>query len=193
MRTLLLGPNVPKRGNALSRAMGRVALWLMRWRMVGEVPDRNQFVLIGAPHSSNWDFAVGMGAMFALGIRISFLVKKAAYVIGLKSIIDWLGGLPVDRKASHGVVEGIAHRFKDGKALILALAPEGTRKRVSRWREGFYHIAHEAGVPIQVVGFDNERRELNFGPFLEPSGDLNADLQRMRDWCARFKRRDELG
>jgi len=168
-------------------------LRLARWRVVGKLPDRRKFILIASPHSSNWDFFLGMGVMFALGIRLSFLIKKAAYVVGLKTIIDWLGGLPVDRKAAHGVVDAIVEKFQSRQNLILALAPEGTRTRVAHWRAGFYHIAVRAGVPIVVAGIDNQRREFNFGLVVDPSGDLQADLKRMRDWCARFKRRDQLG
>lgn len=174
---LILGPRVPIRGTRFSRWLGRTAFGGFGWRFAGAMPNVDKAVAIVAPHTSNWDFVVGVAAMFALGIRVAFLGKHTLFRWPLGPLMRWLGGISVDRRASAGVVADSVRMFAERDHLILALAPEGTRQPVERWRTGFYWVAHRAGVPIVPIAFDWDRRRILFGDPVAPSGDLGADLR----------------
>jgi 1-acyl-sn-glycerol-3-phosphate acyltransferase len=161
--------------------MGRVLWSLTGWRFSGEVPDTSKTVVIVAPHTSNWDFPIGVVAMFALGVKVAFLGKHTLFRWPLGPIMRWLGGISVDRRSSRGVVQQIVDTFNDHDRLFLALTPEGTRGKVDQWRTGFYHMAHEAGVPILPVSFDWGRRRIAFHAPVVASGDLERDLPVIRE------------
>lgn len=148
--------------------------------MVGSFPDLPKFVLIAAPHTSNWDFPLGIMSVYASGFRVSFLGKDTLFRPPMGWVMRWLGGTPVDRSAAHGVVHQSAAAIKAADRFILALAPEGTRKRVTEWRTGFYRIAERAGVPIVLGFFDYAKREVGFGPTIWPSGNLEQDLDEIQ-------------
>ena len=172
-----VGPEVPRRGWRAGRVLGRWALAAARWRVVGEIPDLAKAVIIVAPHTSNWDFPVGVAAMLALDLELRFLGKHTLFEGPLAPLMRRLGGIPVDR--SHpgaGVVEEMAARFKAADRLLLALSPEGTRSTVDQWKTGFYRIAAAAEVPVASAALDWGRREIRFGPVVAPSGDLEGDL-----------------
>ena len=175
-----LGPSVPQRGNAFSRAVGRRLWSISGWQFSGEVPDVPKSVMIVAPHTSNWDFLVGVIAMFALGLRVSFLGKHTLFRWPLGPIMRWLGGIAVDRRSSQGVVQQIVDALQGAEQLFLTLTPEGTRGSVSKWRSGFYHMAHEAEVPIIPVSFDYGQRRITFHEPVHVSGNLERDLPGIR-------------
>lgn len=137
-------------------------------------------VIIAAPHTTNWDFVVGIAGKLALGLRILWLGKDSLFRFPLGAIMRCLGGLPVDRTSSHDVVGTIVREFEARESLILALAPEGTRGRVERWRTGFYHIARGARVPIVTVALNWQTRALQLGAPFTTTGDVDADLQELR-------------
>ena len=171
---------VPREGSALSRAIGRFGLQCLGWRMEGEFPNAAKLVAIVAPHSSNWDFVVGLLAKYAIGVRASFLAKHTLFRWPFGALFRHWGGIPVVRDSSHDVVEQTVAEFARRDTLVLAIAPEGTRKPVTRWRTGFYHIAHGARVPILVVALDWGRKTVRFGPTLHTTSDVEADLGRLR-------------
>jgi 1-acyl-sn-glycerol-3-phosphate acyltransferase len=175
-----LGPNVPRRGNAFSRGVGRLGLGLLAFRIEGPVPDVARVVLIVAPHTSNWDFVVGLFAKLALGLRARFIAKHTLFRGPFGSFLRWLGGMPVDRKMPGGIVESAIETMRAADRLFLVLTPEGTRSKVPAWRSGFYRIAHGAGVPILPVAFDYRKRRVAFQPLFTPSGDYEADLPALR-------------
>jgi 1-acyl-sn-glycerol-3-phosphate acyltransferase len=144
------------------------------------MPDIAKAVVIVAPHTSNWDFIVGVTAKFALGLDISWLGKHTVFRRPTGGLMRWLGGIPVDRRQAQGVVRQCVEEFQRRSRLLLGLSPEGTRSQVQRWRTGFYHIALGAGVPIVLVSFDYARRVIGLGPVVEPSGRLDEDLERMQ-------------
>jgi 1-acyl-sn-glycerol-3-phosphate acyltransferase len=164
----------------LARTFGRVALALLRWRIEGELPDRAKFVIIAAPHTSNWDFIVGISAKFALGIEVAWLGKHTLFRGPLSAILRYWGGIPVDRSVSQRIVPQIVDTFRQRKAFVLAVAPEGTRKRVPDWRTGFWYIAHGAGVPVVPVAFDWPNRTIRIHPAMETTGDVHADVGSLR-------------
>lgn len=179
VNTPRLAASIPRRGNRLTAAVGRVLLGAFGWSFSGSIPDVQKAVIIVAPHTSNIDFFVGVAAMFALGIRVTFLGKHTLFFWPLGPVMRWLGGIPVDRRGSSGVVDATVALFRARESLILALAPEGTRSSVSRWKTGFYHVAREAAVPIVPVALDYRDRTVRLGPRFDPTGDLEADLARL--------------
>jgi len=178
-RLPIVPPSLPRRGNAFWRALGRMLLALGGWRVEGEFPDRPKLVVIVAPHTSNWDFLVGISAVWALGLRVRFLGKHTLFRPPLGWLMRWLGGTPVIRETPQGAVAQAAAMIAQEPTMVLGLAPAGTRTREAPWRSGFWHIAHAARTPILPVAFDGERRAIRlFAPF-ETSGDYDADLARL--------------
>jgi len=180
LKVPVLPKAVPSRGNWLSAALGRWTLALAGWRFEGNFPDTPKSVLVVAPHTSNWDFPVGIGAMYALRLRVAFLAKDSLFRPPFGAFLRWWGGVPVDRSAAHGVVEQSAQVMKQRQHLYLVVAPEGTRRKVARWKSGFYRIAHAAGVPLVPVAFDYRARVVHLMPPFEPTGDYEADLPRIQ-------------
>lgn len=175
-----LPPSIPRRGNAFTRLLGLAALAAAGWRMEGEFPDRPKLLAIVAPHTSNWDFALGIAAVYALGLRVRFLGKHTLFNPWLGRLMRWLGGTPVIRHAPQGAVGQVVEVLRREPAIFLAVTPAGTRTIGAPWRSGFYHMAHAARVPILPIAFDAERRAIRlFAPF-ETSGDYAADLPRLR-------------
>lgn len=171
-----LGPAVPRRGNAISRAIGRATLGAGGWKFEGTFPDERKFVIIVAPHTSNWDFIVGVGALFSIGFRISFLGKHTLFKGPLGIFMRWLGGIPVERSVKRDRVAEAVGEFNSADKLILAVAPEGTRKLVKEWKTGFYHVAHGAHVPIVPVAFDYGTKTIRLDPPFWTTGDVDADI-----------------
>ncbi|HET7729591.1 MAG TPA: lysophospholipid acyltransferase family protein [Usitatibacter sp.] len=166
---------MPRRGNRPLVFVGRLALSLMRFRVEGEVPDLPKFVIAVAPHTSNWDFVVGAAAMFALDLRLAFIGKHTLFRGPLGAVMRWMGGIPVDRSSPHGVVAQSLEAFRAMDRRVLAIAPEGTRKRVARFKTGFLHIARGAGVPVVLAALDWGNRRIRLGPTFVPSEDLEAE------------------
>lgn len=178
-RVPLLPPAIPRRGNAFSRLLGNTLLALGGWRMEGEFPDRPKLLAIVAPHTSNWDFVLGIAAVYALGLDLRFLAKHTLFNPWIGWLMRWFGGTPVNREAPHGLVAQVVELFEREPAVFLAVTPAGTRRRGTPWKSGFYHMAHAARVPILPFAFDGERRAIRiFAPF-ETSGDYGADLPRL--------------
>ncbi len=141
------------------------------------MPNVAKGVVIVAPHTSNWDFFVGITAMFALGVRFSWLGKCIVFRQPLGILMRWLGGIPVDRSAPSGVVDQVIQSITEADTMLLALSPEGTRKTTSRWRSGFWHIARGSRVPIIPVYFDFHERIIGLTPVFEPGDEIAHDLE----------------
>lgn len=174
------GDRLPRRGNRLSRALARLVLAALGWRIAGGLPNVPRMVLIGAPHTSNWDFVIGIATAWALNVRVAWLGKQELFRRPFGPLFRWLDGIPVDRSVSSGLVGQTVAVLRGRERFMLALSPEGTRKAVSRWKTGFYHIAMGTDAPIVLVTFDRARRVIHLGPAVTPGGDLDADLVRIR-------------
>jgi 1-acyl-sn-glycerol-3-phosphate acyltransferase len=170
-----LPPNVPRRDRRLLQRLGRTGMRLLRWRVTGEFPDLRKFVIIVAPHTSNWDFVVGLACDLALDLDAVWLAKHTIFVGPFGRWLKSLGGIPVVRSASHNVVSQVAAEFARRDQMILAIAPEGTRSKVEAWKSGYWHIARAAGVPIVPVGFDFVRRAAVIGPLRYTTDSLEED------------------
>jgi len=175
-----LPPRLPRRGNALSKALARGLLALFGWRVDGEFPDRPKMVAIVAPHTSNWDFIVGILMVFALGLRVRFLGKHTLFNPWIGWLMRWFGGTPVIRDTPQGAVADAAEMIAREERILLAITPAGTRRRGTPWRSGFYNIAQTANVPILPAAFDYGRRSLRLFPVFEPTGNYEADLARLQ-------------
>lgn len=177
-----LGPRVPRRGNAFSRALGRALLRLFGWRAVGDPPDATHFIVSAAPHTSNLDGLLFLITTFAVGLDLHWIGKHTLFNGFWGGMLRWMGGVGIDRRQPGGMVEQVAQQFRARPNLVLVIAPEGTRSRTEQWKSGFYRMAQAADVPI-VLGFmDYASKRVGFGPALRPSGDFEADLQRMADF-----------
>ncbi|OFW65692.1 MAG: hypothetical protein A2Z12_06795 [Actinobacteria bacterium RBG_16_68_21] len=164
----------------IGQRLWRGVLRVFGWRLVGEFPYPRRFIVIGAPHTSNWDFPLGMLAARGFGLKISFIGKASLFRRPFGWFFRWFGGIPVDRSQPTGVVEQAAAAFDGGIDRILVIAPEGTRSRTDTWRSGFYHIARAAGVAIIPAAIDADRREVRVGAPIESTGDVVADMDRVR-------------
>lgn len=189
---LALPPNAPRMPrNRFIESLGRAILRAFGWRMVGGFPDISKAVVIAAPHSSNWDGLLGFGAKFGMGVKLSILGKDALIRIPLLGrILRWQGVIPVDRSAPHGVVGQAAQAIRDADRMWYAIAPEGTRRWVERWKPGFWHIARNAGVPVIPAYFDYANKVIGIGPPFELSDDMQADIARIQRWYKPYKGRN---
>ncbi|WP_411340729.1 lysophospholipid acyltransferase family protein [Sphingopyxis sp. J-6] len=162
-----------------ARAVRRLLLLLYRlrgWKAVGEVPEPRRFVLIAAPHTSNWDFVNFLGLTADKGIRPHFMAKLSLFRWPLGGFIRQMGGVAVDRRNSGQVVQQMVDEFARRAEFMLTVAPEGTRGKAAKWRTGFYQIALAAKVPMVVGMMDYRTRTGGLGPLIWPTGDFRADM-----------------
>jgi 1-acyl-sn-glycerol-3-phosphate acyltransferase len=175
---------LPLRGNRFSRALAGFLFLLFGWRVAGTLPNLPKMVIIGAPHTSNWDFPLAMTLIFYLGVHLNWMAKKEFFVAPVAGLWRWLGGVPIDRQAANGVVGQTVEAIQQRAKIVLAIAPEGTRSKVARWRTGFYYIAHNANIPIVPVLVDYGRKTLTITEPFTPTGDVEADIPLLQ---ARYK------
>jgi 1-acyl-sn-glycerol-3-phosphate acyltransferase len=153
--------------------------WFYRsgWSISGTLPPDRKFVIMGASHTSNWDFLVFLGAVHAVGRQIRFIGKHSLFRWPMGGFMRALGGVPVDRSAPQDLVSQIVDQFNAHDDFILVIAPEGTRSFTTSWKSGFYQIALKAGVPILAAGPDYPTRRGVFGPVIRPTGNYQADMR----------------
>ena len=166
--------------NWLERLIRRLLLaWFRRggWSIAGTLPPDPKFVIMGASHTSNWDFLVFLGAVQALRRKVHFIGKHSLFRWPMGGFMRALGGIPVDRGARQDLVGQVVAQFDAHDDFILVVAPEGTRSRTTDWKTGFYQIALKAGVPIVAAGPDFPTRRGVFGPVIRPTGDYAADMR----------------
>ena len=175
VRVPALPPNVPRRRKRFLERVGRLGMRLLGWRVEGQFPDLPKFVIIVAPHTSNWDFICALFCDLALDLEAAFLAKHTIFIGPFGRWLKSLGGIPVVRSASHNVVSDVAAEFARRDRMVLAIAPEGTRRKVETWKSGYWHIARAAGVPIVPVGLDFARRAAVVGPLYHPTESLEID------------------
>ena len=170
-------PNPPL--NFLERLIWRLLVaWYdwSGWKPSGKFPSDRKFVLMGASHTSNWDFLVFLGTVKAMGRQVRFIGKHSLFKWPMGDFMRALGGVPVDRSSPQDLVSQIVDQFDSHKDFVLVVAPEGTRSATARWRTGFYQIALKAGVPIVCAGPDYPSKRGVIGPIIHPTGDMEADL-----------------
>lgn len=179
-----IGPRVPRRGGRVSRRIVCAIFKLTGWRFEGEIEDEPRFVLIGGPHTSNWDFVLAMAVVFGLGLRCRWIGKHTIFRWPLASLLRWAGGIPVNRTRPGRLVPDVVDMFDAHDAFVVGLSPEGTRSRVSTWKTGFHRIAHGAGVPVMPAYIDASRRIVGFAPMVRLTDDRDADIRRLQAFFA---------
>jgi len=164
------------------KAFARLVLRLARWHTVGEVPSSG--ILVGAPHTSYWDWVAMLLLMWSGGVPPRVLIKAEVMRTPLGPLLRANGGISLDRANPGAVVRDLVAEAKSGKPFLLIIAAEGTRKKVDYWKSGFYRIAQEAGLPISMGFIDGPTRTVGFGPTLMPTGDVVADMDVVRAFYA---------
>lgn len=155
----------------------RAIMGLVGWRVTGKLPDLPKFVLIGAPHTSNWDFILFLGVIFTLRADVRFMGKIELFRPPHGWFFRYCGGVPVDRKKSTGLVDQMVDAANQADRFILTIAPEGTRHHVAEWKRGFHHIAKGAGIPIVMAVVDGKHKEVRIGQVFQPTDDIEADMK----------------
>ena len=175
-----LGPAIPRAHSALASAFGRLMLGLSGWRVEGGFPDVPKMMIIVAPHTSNWDFPVGLMAKFSLRLGCGYIAKQSLFWWPLGVFLRAMGGIAIDRSAASDIVAQTAREYASRRQLALVITPEGTRSRVDRWKSGFHRIAKAAGVPIVLAVFDYREKVVRLGPWISPTDDYDADLRELQ-------------
>lgn len=180
---------IPTNEAEISSKIGLMVLNILGWHITGQLPQKSKFVVAVAPHTSNWDFVVGIAAMLAMNLRIRFLGKKAIFIWPFKSLLKRWGGIAIDRNSKHGVVGQMVQQFTHREQFILALAPEGTRSKTKEWKSGFLQIAYQANVPVVPVSLDFAQKQIKFNPAIDISENIDLELSNFkklfRDVCAK--------
>lgn len=162
--------------------IGRTGLRLAGWQVKGSAPQTPRYVLVAAPHTSNWDFVLLLAAGMALGIRPHWVGKHTLFRPPFGALARALRGIPVDRRASSNMVAQLAAQFARRERLVLTMPPEGTRGRAPYWKSGFYRVSLAAGVPMVLSYVDFTTKTAAIGPLLMPTGDLRADMDVVRSF-----------
>jgi 1-acyl-sn-glycerol-3-phosphate acyltransferase len=160
--------------------LARILMRLTGWRIEGKLPDIPKFVLIGAPHTSNWDFILFLGVIFSLRANVHFMGKAELFRFPVGWFFRYCGGVPVERKKSTGLVEQMVKVCNESEQFVLTIAPEGTRHYVSEWKMGFYHIARGAGIPLVMAIVDGRHKAVRIGQVFHPTGDMEADMKAIK-------------
>ena len=191
-------PKKPDRKSSLlSRVVWRLLRAVYRWKgytLENHPPKLDKFILVGAPHTSNWDFIYFAGAVQEVGISPRFIGKHTLFNWPMTRFMYDIGGMPINRSSPRGYVNAVVDQVKAADDIALVIAPEGSRSSDGRWRSGFYHIATGADVPIVCAWVDEETGRAGFSEAIEPSGDFHADLKKIAAFyrehmphCPRFE------
>lgn len=162
------------------RFLSNSIMRLAGWRVEGNLPDLPKYIIIGAPHTSNWDFLLFLGVIFRLKADVRYMGKAELFRNPFGWFFYWCGGIPVDRKKSTGLVEQMVEACNKSERFVLTIAPEGTRHYVSEWKMGFYHIAKMAGIPLAMAIVDGKRKSMVVGQVYHLTNDMEADLKAIK-------------
>jgi 1-acyl-sn-glycerol-3-phosphate acyltransferase len=175
--------------------LGKFYLGLFGWTLEGQKPPCKKYLILAAPHTSNWDVPVMLAMAYVYGVPVSWIGKHSLFRGVLGPLMRMLGGVPVDRRAAHNAVRQLVDEFNRRDELCLLITPEGTRGRAEYWKSGFYHIAREARVPIVLGLLDFKRKVGGLYEAIEATGDLRADMDRIRAFYqgARGKHPESFG
>ncbi|QDL52861.1 1-acyl-sn-glycerol-3-phosphate acyltransferase [Rhodoferax aquaticus] len=175
--------------NTVLRAFSIFFLKVTGWKVEGTLPpDGHKCVLIAAPHTSNWDLPYTLMVAFALRLHIYWMGKEQLFKPGVRSLMMWLGGIPVRRESANNLVAASAQAIVAAQGpLMLVVPPEGTRSKTRYWKTGFYYIALGAKVPIVMAYMDYEKKISGLGPSFMPTGDIAADMVAIKAFYAPFK------
>lgn len=160
--------------------LSKLILKLAGWKTEGKLPALKKFVVVVAPHTSNWDYVIGRLFYFSMGIKAKIMIKKELFFFPLGLILKSIGGIPVERLRKTDIVQRMAQKIINSEEYILTITPEGTRSKVTEWKKGFHKIARSAGVPILPGYFDYKRKVVGIGEPFFPSDDEDADMKKIK-------------
>ncbi len=160
---------------------------LAGWKVVGQYPEGlKKFVVVAAPHTSNWDFLYARAALFILGIPVRFTIKKEIMKFPLSLLLKTLGAITIDRTPGQdkkvSMVQEMIKLFNQRKKLVVLVTPEGTRGRAEKWKTGFYYVAVGAEVPLVLCYLDYKNKCAGVGPIFYPTGDIDSDIEAIKDF-----------
>ena len=164
------------------RIIANLILRMVGWRVDGKLPDLPKYILIGAPHTSNWDFMLFLGVIFHLKANVRFMGKAELFRNPFGWFFYWCGGVPVDRKKPTGLVEQMVDACNQSERFVLTIAPEGTRHYVSEWKMGFYHIAKSAGIPLVMAIVDGKKKTVHVGQVFHPTENMAEDIKAIKEY-----------
>ncbi|MDC3261696.1 lysophospholipid acyltransferase family protein [bacterium] len=167
--------------SSILRVISKIILKIIRWRVVGSLPDKQRkYVLVVAPHTSNWDFILFVLAVSVLRLKPSVLIKSTLFVGPLGWFLRYCGAIPVNRTQANSLVNYIASIYEERDEFVLIITPEGTRSANPNWKRGFHHVATTAEVPILVVYVDSNIKTIGIEGLMEPTDDVDADIGQLK-------------
>jgi Acyltransferase len=167
-------------GRSWTARLCRAMVHCMGWRLIMDLPAVDKVVVVFYPHTSNWDFVLGLLTIFGLGLPVTWAGKDSLFRWPFTGLWTRLGGIPINRREHTGFVAQMAAEFARRKRMMLAIAPEGTRRRTDNWKSGFYRVALAARVPLGLAFIDFKAKEVGVGGLLEPTGDVAVDFAALR-------------
>jgi len=159
------------------RFISLTLLKLLGWQLDVQLPKTSRYVLIGYPHTSNWDFVLGMLAKWSMNMPLNWVAKHSMFWGPFKPMFIAMGGVPLNREKTSGFIQKNIELFEQREHFVLGIMPEGTRSKTDRWKTGFYYIANGANVPIALAYLDYKNKKLGIGKVIETSGDIEADFE----------------
>ena len=172
----------------ISQWIGRAVLKSMGWKVAGSIPNEKRILIVAAPHTSNWDFVIGMGALLGLNAKIRWIGKHSLFQPGIAWFFRWLGGIPVNRKNPASLIEDVSNMIKKDRGLMIGVAPEGTRKKINRWKTGFLRIAKTTQSKILFISIDAPSKTIKIASTLfTPTEDKENDLEFVKSYFRNFK------
>tara|TARA_B100000405_G_scaffold209258_1_gene147445 strand:+ start:71 stop:661 length:591 start_codon:yes stop_codon:yes gene_type:complete len=172
----------------ISQWIGRAVLKSMGWKVAGSIPNEKKILIVAAPHTSNWDFVIGMGALLGLNAKIRWIGKHTLFKPGISWFFRWLGGIPVNRKNPASLIEDVSNMIKKDRGLMIGVAPEGTRKKINRWKTGFLRIAKTTQSKILFISIDAPSKTIKIANTLfTPTEDKENDLEFVKSYFRNFK------
>lgn len=157
-------------------------LKLLGWKLDERAPDISRYVMIAYPHTSNWDFVLGMLAKWGMGLPVNWVAKHSMFWGPFRPMFIAMGGVPLNREKTTGFIQKNVELFAQRENFILGLMPEGTRSKTDHWKTGFYHIAHGANVPIALAYLDYKNKVIGIGDVMKATGDICTDFEIIKDF-----------
>lgn len=165
------------------KMISKFIFWLCGWKVVGDVPkELGKFIMIAAPHTSNWDLLYARGAFYIMDINVRYTIKKELFFFPLGWFLRAMGGIPIDRKSKSNMIDKMIALYDDYDELCILITPEATRSHSKEWKKGFYHIANGANIPISLGYLDYKKKHAGVGPLITPSGDYEKDIKVIKDF-----------
>jgi len=178
----IISPAAPRMGNTLTRAIGGGLLKLFGWKVEGQLPNEAKVILVGEPHTSNWDFILIMCAAQSVGFRMSYIMKKEAFFWPLGGFFKWMGGLPIERKKGQDSLSQIVQHIEANVRIFLAITPSGSRSPKDKYKSGYLRLAKNLDIPLFLIGLHAPTKSIVLDQLIDVAGDINAQNKSIKDY-----------